>query len=333
MRILEEDSRLDPVTAADIRAAAHRLAGHAVRTPLLSSPILDAQLGARILFKAEPLQRTGSFKFRGAFNRISQLSPADTPGGVVAFSSGNHGQAVASAARQFGLPATVVMPSDAPAIKIDLTRAHGADIIFYDRWTGDRMAIARDIMTRTGAVLVPPYDDPHIIAGQGTVGLEIMEDMASLGLVPDIVLSCCGGGGLTAGIAIAVHEKSPHTALYSVEPGDFDDTARSLDAGSRVRNAPGKMTICDAIVTPMPGEITFPINHRLLAGGLSVNDDEVRAAVGFAARTLKLVVEPGGAVALAAVLAGKLDFREKTAVAVLSGGNIDLALLAQILGS
>jgi threonine dehydratase len=332
MRMTEEVSGVETVTAADIRAAAHRIAGHAVRTPLLSSPTLDEQLGARIFFKAEPLQRTGSFKFRGAFNRICQLSPADTPGGVVAFSSGNHGQAVASAARQFGLPATVVMPADAPAIKVELTRAHGASIIFYDRWNEDRMAIARDIMSRTGAVLVPPYDDPHIIAGQGTAGLEIMEDMTALGLVPDIVLSCCGGGGLTAGIAIAVHDSSPRTAIYTVEPADFDDTARSLALGSRVRNEPDKATICDAIVTPTPGELTFPINLHLLAGGLSVNDDEVRAAVGFAARTLKLVVEPGGAVALAAVLAGKLDFRGKTAVAVLSGGNIDLALLAQILG-
>ncbi|MGQ9369301.1 threonine ammonia-lyase [Azospirillum sp. ST 5-10] len=321
------------VTPADIAAAARRLAGHAVRTPLLAVPDLDARTGGRVFLKAEPLQRTGSFKFRGAFNRIAQIDPAAAPGGVVAFSSGNHGQAVAVAARRFGLPATVVMPSDAPAIKIELTRAHGARVVLYDRHGEDRAAIAGAIVRDTGAVLVPPFDDPHVIAGQGTVGLEIVEDLAALGLAPDVVLSCCGGGGLTAGTATAVKAAVPAAAVYAVEPEGFDDTARSLACGERQRNAAGAATICDAIVTPTPGDLTFPINRRLLAGGLSVSDDAVRAAIVYAVRHLKLVVEPGGAVSLAAVLAGKLDLAGKTVAVILSGGNIDASLLAAILAA
>lgn len=327
-----ETTPADPaVSPRDIRLAAGRLAGHAVRTPLLSVPDLDARTGGRVFLKAEPLQRTGSFKFRGAFNRISQLVPAQTPGGVVAFSSGNHGQAVASSARQFGLPATVVMPADAPAIKIELTKAHGARVILYDRWKEDRGAIAAGIMRESGAVLVPPYEDRDIIAGQGTIGLEIVEDLAVLGLSPDVVLSCCGGGGLVAGIATAVSEAVPGARVYAVEPEAFDDTARSLASGERQSNAPGGETICDAIVTQTPGEMTFAINRRLLAGGLTVSDAEVRAAIVYASRHLKLIVEPGGAVALAAILAGRIDLAGRTAVAVLSGGNIDTVLLGDIL--
>ena len=315
---------------ADIEAAATRLAGHAVRTPLLTHPDLDAMTGGRVFLKAEPLQRTGSFKFRGAFNRIAQIDPARTKA-VVAFSSGNHGQAVAFAARHFGPKATVVMPSDAPAIKVALTRSHGADIVFYDRFGEDRAVIAAAIMAREEAVLVPPYDDPDIIAGQGTVGLEIVSDLAAFALTPEVVLCCCGGGGLVAGLATAVKHAAPAAAIYAVEPEAFDDTARSLAAGTRLRNAPGGQTLCDAIVTPTPGELTFPINRHLLAGGVSVSDAAVRAAVVFAARHLKLVVEPGGAVALAAILAGRLDLAGRTTVAVLSGGNIDGTLLAGIL--
>ncbi|MCW6509572.1 threonine ammonia-lyase [Lichenifustis flavocetrariae] len=316
---------------ADIQAAAGRIAGHAVRTPLLSHPDLDARTGGRVFLKAEPLQRTGSFKFRGAFNRIAQIDRALTPGGVVAFSSGNHGQAVAATARHFGLPATIVMPADAPAIKVELTRSHGATIVLYDRFGEDRAAIAARIIAETGAVLVPPYDDPNVIAGQGTVGLEIMEDLAALGFVPDLVLCCCGGGGLIAGVATAVRAQAPEAAIYAVEPEAFDDTARSLASGTPERNAPGGTTICDAIVTPTPGQLTFPINRRLLAGGLRVSDDEVRGAVVYAIRHLKVVVEPGGAVALAALLAGKIDLSGKVVVAVLSGGNMDGALLSGIL--
>ncbi len=321
------------VSSADVSAAAGRLAGHAVRTPLLSLPDLDARTGGRIFLKAEPLQRTGSFKFRGAFNRIAQIDRANTPGGVVAFSSGNHGQAVASSARQFGMPATIVMPSDAPAIKIALTKSHGADVILYDRWNEDRAVIADRIVKGQGAILVPPYEDRDVIAGQGTIGLEIIEDLGARGLTLDVVLSCCGGGGLVAGIATAVTAAAPKAAIYAVEPQDFDDTARSLASGERERNAPGAETICDAIVTQTPGEMTFSINRRLLAGGLTVSDAEVREAIIYASRHLKLVVEPGGAVALAAILAGKIDLKGKTAVAVLSGGNIDSELLSRILAA
>ncbi|MDX7953801.1 threonine/serine dehydratase [Lichenihabitans sp. Uapishka_5] len=322
----------DAIALADIEAAAARLQGHAVRTPLLSHPDLDARTGGRVFLKAEPLQRTGSFKFRGAFNRLARIDRALTPGGVVAFSSGNHGQAVAAAARHFGLQATVVMPADAPVIKVELTRAQGATLVFYDREREDRAAIAARLVADTGAVLVPPYDDPDVMAGQGTVGLEIVEDLALLGLVPDAVLVCCGGGGLLAGTAVAVKAHAPHAAIHSVEPDGFDDTARSLRSGRPERNPPGGRTLCDAIVTPTPGSLTFPINRRLVADGLVVDDAAVRAAMAYAARHLKLVVEPGGAVALAAVLAGRIDLRGGVAVAVLSGGNVDAALLADVLG-
>ena len=313
-----------------IEEAARRIAPFAVRTPLLRSPALDAIVGATVLLKAEPLQRTGSFKLRGAYNRIAQLPDEVRARGVIAFSSGNHGQAVAASAKHFGVPATVVMPADAPAIKVELTRSHGAEVVFYDRWSGDRAAIAREIASRTGATVVPPYDDRDVIAGQGTIGLEIAQQTAELGLAPDVVFCCCGGGGLIAGLATAMSHAAPNAAIYAVEPAGFDDTARSLEAGERLSNAPGGSSICDAIVTPTPGALTFPINRRLLAGGVSVTDDEVRRAVAFACGMLKLVVEPGGAVALAAVLAQKIDIRGKTVVAVLSGGNIEPAMLAEI---
>ena len=322
----------DAISLADIEAAAARLSGFAMRTPLLSHPDLDARTGGRIFLKAEPLQRTGSFKFRGAFNRIAQIAPS-RGGSVVAFSSGNHGQAVAFSARHFGLRATIVMPADAPQIKIALTRGHGAEIVLYDRFGEDRGAIADRIIRRDNAILVPPYDDPSVMAGQGTIGLEIMADLAVQALVPDIVLSCCGGGGLVAGIATAIDAIAPEVAVFAVEPEDFDDTARSLASGERQRNGAAGVTICDAIVTPTPGELTFPINRRLLSGGLTVSDAEVRAAIAYAFRNLKLVVEPGGAVALAAVLAGRIDLEGKTAVAVLSGGNIDSALFSSILAA
>ena len=330
---LSDHQEPPPVTLRHIQAAADRIAGHAVRTPLLRHADLDRRTGGRVYLKAEPLQRTGSFKFRGAFNRIAQIGAGATDGGVVAFSSGNHGQAVAAAALHFRLPATIVMPFDAPAIKIELTRSHGATVIFYDRARDDRAIIARRLVAETGAVLVPPYDDPDVIAGQGTIGLETVADLKALGLAPDVVLCCCGGGGLIAGIATAVKASASSAAIYAVEPEHFDDTARSLASGTRQVNAEGAVSICDAIVTPTPGEITFPINRRLLAGGLTVSEAEVRAAIVYASRHLKVVVEPGGAVALAAVLAGKLDLSGKTAVAVLSGGNIDGALLASILAA
>ena len=322
---------MSPLSLSDIQTAALRLHGHATRTPLVSHPDLDARTGGRVFLKAEPLQRTGSFKFRGAFNRIAQIDPARRRAGVVAFSSGNHGQAVAAAAKHFGMNATVVMPADAPQIKVALTRSHGATIVLYDRFGEDRAALADEVIRRDGAILVPPYDDRDVMAGQGTIGLEIVDEIAEQGLVPDVVLSCCGGGGLVAGIATVMAERAPGAAVFAVEPEEFDDTARSLATGERQHNAPNGTTICDAIVTPTPGKLTFPINQRLLSGGLTVSDAEVRAAVAYAFRHLKLVVEPGGAVALAAVLAGKLDLSGKTAVAILSGGNIDATLFSTIL--
>ncbi len=320
-------------TAADIRAAAARLAGVAVRTPLLESPLLNERLGGRLLVKAEPLQRTGSFKFRGAYNRISQIPEADRSRGVVALSSGNHAQGVAAAAAMLGLPATVVMPADAPAIKRASTEAWGAAVVAYDRYRDDRDAIAAEIADRTGATVVKPFDDPGIIAGQGTVGLEIAEQTAALGIRPDAVLVCCGGGGLVSGTALALADALPGVPVWSVEPLAFDDTRRSLAAGRRLGNPPQARSICDALLSPMPGELTFALNRRLLAGGLAVDDDAVRRAMRTVFEMLKLVVEPGGAVAIAAVLEGRTEIRDRAVVAVASGGNVDPANFGQALAS
>jgi threonine dehydratase len=318
-----------PVRFADVAAAAERLHGVAVETPLLESDALNELAGGRLLVKAEPLQRTGSFKFRGAYNAISMLRPA----AVVAFSSGNHAQGVALAARLLGIPATIVMPADAPRAKLDGTRALGAAVVTYDRAMEDREAIGRELASRTGAVLVRPYDDPLIMAGQGTVGLELGEQAARRGAALDAALICCGGGGLVAGCAVALARVAPGAAVYAVEPHGFDDTARSLAAGDRVANAPGGRSMCDALLAATPGDLTFAVNRRLLAGGLAVTDAEVGEAMRLAFRHLKLAVEPGGAVALAAALAGKLPIRGRTTGVVLSGGNVDAALFADVLAT
>jgi len=309
---------------AAVEAAAARLAGQAVETPLLESHDLNARTGGRVFIKPETLQRTGSFKFRGAFNKISQI-PRDAKGGVVAFSSGNHAQGVAAAAQIRGLPAAIVMPSDAPAIKVANTRGYGAEVILYDRHREERETVGGRLAAERGAVLVRPYDDPDVIAGQGTVGLEIARQSKAIGAVPEIVLSPAGGGGLIAGCATALTALLPGVKIFAAEPAGFDDTARSLAAHKRVRNESGTSTICDALMAPMPGELTFAINERLLAGGFAVSDREVQAAMAYAFRTLKLVIEPGGAVALAAVLAGKIDLHGRTAAIVCSGGNVDPA--------
>jgi len=316
---------------AEVRAAAARLAGHARRTPLLAGTPLDQRMGGRILLKLETLQHTGSFKFRGAWNRLVRLNDEQRKAGVVAFSSGNHAQGVAAAAKRLGIPATIVMPGDAPAIKLRNTRALGADIVEYDRHRESREQIAATIAMERGAVLVPSFDDPDIIAGQGTVGLEMMEQAAEIGVTIDDVVACCSGGGLVAGIALAVNARSPGTRIWCAEPVGFDDYGRSLAAGERLRNEPGGHSICDALLAPTPGELTFAINAELLSGGLAVTDDEVRDAIAYAARTLKLVVEPGGAVALASVLSGKIPPEGRTIAVVLSGGNIEDEMLAQIL--
>ncbi len=315
----------------DVLKAAGRIKGHAVATPLLEYPALNARTGGRILLKAETLQRTGSFKFRGAFNRLAQIPEAQRSSGVVAYSSGNHAQGVAAAAQILGISATIVMPDDAPAIKIANTRGYGAEVIFYDRYIESREEICERLTADRGAVLVRPFDDPQIIAGQGTCGLEISEQAAERETAIDQLLICCGGGGLTAGCCLAMAERSPATEVFCVEPEDFDDTGRSLAAGKRLANKPDARSICDALLAPTPGMLTFEINRHHLAGGLKVSDDQVAQAVRYAFEVLKLVIEPGGAVALAAVLAGCIETKGKVVAATLSGGNVDTALFTQIL--
>ena len=317
-------------TVADVDEAARRLAGVASHTPLLSSAALDAMTGGRVFLKAETLQRTGSFKFRGAYNKLAALPPERRAGGVVAFSSGNHAQGVAAAARLLGMPCVIVMPSDAPRAKRERTVAFGAEVVLYDRLRDDREAIAEAIAEKRSATLVPPYDDALIIAGQGTAGREIVEDLAVLGLQPDIVVVTASGGGLTAGIALAVKSRVPTAAVYTAEPAGFDDHARSFKSGQREQNAALTGTICDALMARTPGKLTFAINRSLVGAGVAASDDEVAAAVGFAFAELKLVVEPGGAVALAALMTGKIDVRDKVAVAVLSGGNVDPELFSRL---
>ncbi len=316
---------------ADVEAAAGRLAGKAVVTPLLENPALNDRLSARILIKPECLQRTGSFKFRGAYNRISQISAADRTRGVVAYSSGNHAQGVAAAARLLDIPATIVMPADAPKIKLENTRGYGAEVVLYDRASEKREAKAAEIAAASDATLIPPYDDPEIIAGQGTCGLEICRQTETLGVRLDAQLVCCGGGGLTAGIATAVSALSPDTKIFTVEPEGFDDTARSLAAGRRLSNASGGQSSCDALLSPTPGKLTFEVNRRLVTSGLSVSEEAVLDAMRFAFTTLKLVVEPGGAVCLAALLSGRIDARGQAVAITLSGGNVDPEKMRSVL--
>ncbi|TVQ45005.1 MAG: threonine/serine dehydratase [Gammaproteobacteria bacterium] len=318
---------------AEVRAAAARLAGVAVRTPLLNFPWLDERLGGRVFLKAEIFQRTGSFKFRGAWNRLVQLPAEARARGVVAFSSGNHAQGVAEAARLLGLPATIVMPTDAPAIKQAATRALGAEVVLYQRGRESREAIAARLAAERGATLVPAFDDPQVIAGQGTAGLEIAEDLAALGLAPDLAVICAGGGGLTAGCALALCDAFPEVAVYTAEPEACDDHRRSFISGRRERNAEEGGSICDALLSPMPGELTFAITARRCRAGFAVSDDEVRATLRLAFERLKLVLEPGGAVALAALLHRVGSLEGRVAVATLSGGNVDPELFAACLSA
>ena len=305
---------------SDIEAAAARIAPWAVVTPLIENPDLNARLGGRVFLKLEMFQRTGSFKFRGACNRIAQIPERERANGVVAFSSGNHAQGVAAAASLFGIQATIVMPADAPRAKIEGTKAYGAEVVTYDRRTGDREAIAAEIVARRGATLVRPFDDPHIVAGQGTVGLEIARAAA---VALDAVLVPCSGGGLVSGIALALSRSNPGTKVYSVEPEGFDGMRQSHDGGARVAAAGGKLSIADALMAPMPGQVPFAIAKEYLAGGLAVSDEALARAVSYAFRRLKIVAEPGGAAALAALLGGAFDARGRTIALVVSGGNAD----------
>ena len=310
-------------TFADVESAARRLRGLAYPTPLLRSDALDEAAGGPVFVKAECLQRTGSFKFRGAYNRLSRLAEAERAAGVVAFSSGNHAQGVAAAARLLGVPALIVMPSDAPGVKLEATRAFGAEIVLYDRFTQSREAIARELAAGRGAVLVPSYDDAHVIAGQGTVGLEAARQLEEAGATADVLLCPASGGGLMAGIALAFEALSPATELHVVEPEGFEDHRLSLEAGRPTPIRPSRSSLCDALLAPQPGDITFAINGPRLKGALAASDDEALAAMAFAFRHLKIVLEPGGAVGLAAVLAGRIDLNGRTALIVASGGNVD----------
>jgi threonine dehydratase len=318
---------------ADIQAAAERLKGVAVATPLVESPVLSARFCGRVFLKLEILQRTGSFKFRGAYNRLVQLSDAERRGGVVAFSSGNHAQGVAAAAALLGIPATIVMPADAPRIKTEGTRRYGATVVAYDRRREKREVIAGRLAAEKGAIVVPSFDDPDIVAGQGTAGLEIAQAASAGGVRLDAVLVPCSGGGLASGIALALSGASPGTRLFTAEPEGYDGARLSLAAGERI-SAPGtRDTIADALMSPTPGSIPFALLKACGAGGVAVSDAALGDAVAFAALTLKLVAEPGGAAALAALLSGAFDAHGKTIALVLSGGNIDPDMLMRCIAS
>ncbi|MEG1451350.1 threonine ammonia-lyase [Brevundimonas sp.] len=312
---------------AGVLDAARQIASAIVRTPLLEHPALNAAIGGRVLMKAESLQVAGAFKYRGAYNRISRLSPDELSRGIVAYSSGNHAQAAAAAAQFMGTRAVIIMPSDSPKIKVEGVKSLGGEVRFYDRWSESREAIGAEIATERGSIVVPPFDDPFIIEGQGTCALELLDDADG---PIDQLLCGASGGGLIAGINLVMAERSPDTAVYVVEPQDFDDTRRSLEAGTPTPHPKGAPSICDALMAPVPGQITFPINQRL-SGALTVSDAEVCEAMRFAFRHLKLVIEPGGAVSLAALLSGKIDARDQTTAIIVSGGNVDPQQFADII--
>ena len=319
-------------TFEDVLAAEQRVAGVARETPVLTHPALDAAAGAEVLVKAECLQVTGSFKIRGAMNRLSQIPESRRKAGVVAFSSGNHAQGVARAARLLGMPALIVMPSDAPQVKVDGVLADGGEVHLYDRDTESREAISQELAAARSAIVVPSFDDFDIIAGQGTLGLEFARQAEAMGAPLDHLVCCAGGGGLITGVALAFEGLSGDTKIWAAEPQGHDDWARSLAAGEVIANAPGTRSFCDAILTPAPGELTFPLGRRLLAGGLAVSDAEVRTAMRFAFRYLKIVAEPGGAAALAAVLRGvPEEMRGGRVGVVVTGGNVDAAVFADVI--
>lgn len=328
---MSSPARIATPTFIDVQAAARRLEGITIRTPLLENERVNRMLGGRLFLKAECLQRTGSFKLRGAYNFLASMSEADRARGVVGWSSGNHAQGLAEAARLLGTKATIVMPADAPALKVANTRASGAEIVLYDRVKDSREEIGQGIAARTGATIVPPYDHPWILTGQGTTGLEIAEQARALGITLDAVAAPCSGGGLATGVALGVKGISPTTTVHAGEPADFDDLARSLASGTKQKNEKLSGSICDALLAPTPGDITFPLAQQLLGPGLVVSDEEVLDAMEVAFREFKLVLEPGGAVALAAALTGKLPVKGRAVAVVCSGGNVDHATFKRAL--
>ncbi len=321
-----------PITADGVRDASQRITGHAIRTPLIENEFLNEVAGGRVLIKAEVLQHCGSFKFRGAFNLVSQLTDYQKKRGVLAWSSGNHAQGLARAARLFKIPATIIMPADTPALKAENVKTFGADIIPYDRYSEDREEIAKAVQRDRNLVLAPPFDHPDVIEGQGTLALETVEDARARALEIDAFIICCGGGGLTSGCATILEDVSPQTDVWIAEPEDFDETWASIKTGERQYADIKKRTICDAIANNTPGRLTLPIMQRLVRGGVTITEDEVEHAIVFAYKYLKLIIEPGGAVALAAILSGKVDGGGKVTAITLSGGNIDPGLFAAILG-
>lgn len=316
------------MTLDDVRKAARALKGVVVRTPLLENPDVNDMLGGRLLLKAENMQRTGAFKIRGAYHRMLGLSAAERRRGAVTYSSGNHALGLARAARIMGSSAVIVMPSDAPAAKQAAVRAMGADIINYDRDTQNSADVVAQVIAETGRIEVPPSAHPQILAGAGTAALEVLEDAGGL---LDALLVPCGGGGLTAATALVMAEAAPGSQVYAAEPDLFDDTRRSLAAGARLPNPKGRRTICDAIMTPIPGEMTFSINRELLAGGVTATDSDVRDAMRFAFEHFKIVAEPGAVVGLAAILNGQVSIAGRTVATFITGGNIDPARFAALL--
>ncbi len=317
------------ITADDVQAAAERLIGHAVKTPLLESRVLNAIAGRRVLCKAEVLQKTGSFKYRGALNRLSQLSAAQRKAGVVAFSSGNHAQGISRVAKELGISAVIVMPEDAPAVKVAGVLADGAKIVSYDRAGQSREAIAAAISAREGRVIVPSYDDPHIIAGQGTTGLEIAAQAKTAGAALSAVIICMGGGGLCAGSSLALARHAPAAKIFGAEPADHDDHRRSLHSGRRQRNDGAPDSLCDALLTPTPGDLTWPINSRHLTDVFAITDEECLMTMALAKMHLDITTEPGGAVALAAALSRRLPESGGDVAVTLSGGNVDPSVMAR----
>jgi threonine dehydratase len=320
---------MTPPTFADIEAARVRIAPYVKRTPVLTNEVVDGRLGAKLFLKAESLQRFGAFKARGAFNRIASFTPEERRNGVLAFSSGNHAQATAGAAREFGLPAVIVMPSDAPRVKVDNTRALGGEVVLYDRITEDREAIGARIVAERGLALVKPFDDPFIIAGQGTAGLELAEDVEGV----DIALVPSSGGGLASGVALALTARFPGVRVYAVEPEGHDDVVRSLASGQREVNAPGVRSFCDALLSDRMGVLPFAIGREKFAGALAMSDAAVEEAMRVAFREFKLVLEPGGAIALAAALSGKIDVKGARVAVIASGGNVDPDLFARVIAA